>query len=193
MRAIQLFDPFVNSLRNYQRQSVIYQLEWAGRTYLGSSSNIFSRLYWWRTTFRDRNIADVAVKIVLVCSEAERFAYEERCIRGLKPGHNKTVTGKGGGVLGKPCTEETKRKIGVRRLGFRFTEEAKEKMSESAKRRGPHAPESIAKAAASNRGKVRTAEVRAALSAVSKGKPKSEAHKAALKAAWIRRKLQSGR
>lgn len=192
MRELPLFEPFVDSLRSYHRLSVIYQLAWGGHTYLGSSSNIFSRLYWWRTTFRDRNIADVAVKIILVCSEAERFAYEEQCIRVLKPGYNKTVTGKGGGVLGKPCAEETKRKIGARRLGFRFTEETKAKMSESAKRRGTHSAESIAKAAESNRGKVRTAEMRAVLSAASKGKPKSEAHKAALKVAWIKRK-QSGR
>ena len=192
MRPVDIFRPFRETLAPFKRGIVVYRLTWGDSHYIGSSKNIYSRVDWWCRHFTAEGVSAVKIKVLIVCNEADRFVYEEQCIRVLKPGHNKTVTGKGGGVLGKPCTEETKRKIGARRLGFRFTEETKAKMSEAAKRRGTHSAESIAKAAERNRGKVRTAEMRAVLSAASKGKPKSEAHKAALKAAWIRRK-QSGR
>lgn len=189
MRPVNLFAHFSTWLLPYKNVVVVYRLTWGGQHYIGSSRNVYSRMSWWQLHFRNKNIVDVRVKILLVCCEEDRFYYEERLIGALRPKHNKTHTGKGGGVLGKPCSEAAKRKISEKNTGHKFSESAKLQMSESAKRRGPHVPAVYAAIADKNRGAIRTPEMRARISASVIGKPKSEAHKAALKEAWKRRKL----
>lgn len=79
--------------------------------------------------------------------EAEQFWIEQF----RQWGFDLTNATKGGeGTLGVPCSEETKRKISIKNQGLR----------KGIKR----TPESIAKSAAGNRGKKRSAEVRALLS-----------------------------
>lgn len=172
----------------YAGLCVLYVLRWGGKSYVGSSRNIASRLYWWR-----RNLAGTEVRVRVVCavSECSRFEAEEALIRKLRTlhphGHNKTAHGKAGGVVGHTVSEPVRRKISATNPGKRRTEEAKLKMS-LAKRGKPRDPVASAKAAESNRGKIRTEAQRARIAASVVGKPKSEAHKAALRAAWVRRR-----
>lgn len=193
MRPVDILRPFRETLAQFKRFIVVYRLTWGGAHYIGSSKNIYSRVDWWRRHFTAVDISPVKIKVLIVCNEAERFAYEERCISALRPKHNKTATGKGGGVLGKPCAEETKKKIGEKRIGFRFSEDTKRQMSASAKKRGPHSAAVYARIAAKNRGVKRAPSVGAKISEKVRGVPKSEAHKDALKAAWVRRKARDGR
>jgi len=169
---------------------VQYLLRWGGKTYVGSSTNFNSRMGWWISHFRRVGVSleGVAVEPLLFCEHQDRAYYEENLIRILLPGHNKTRDGKAGGALGRKLSEATIEKIRAGNVGRVVSEESRKKMSEAARRRPPMSEEHRLKISVGNIGKTLSHEARAKVSAAVKGVPKSEAHRAALRAAWIRRK-----
>lgn len=166
----------------------IYQLEWGGKKYVGSSTNLPTRLYWWRTT---KLPYDTTVTVLECCSIDERFKREAFWIKKLNTvanGHNKTADGKAGGVAGHATSNETRNRISTALIGKRRTEEHKALMSESAKKRGAHSKEVYEKISNSLKGRKVSEETKQGIAAKLTGKPKSEAHRNALKEAWKRRK-----
>jgi len=185
----QLFDNLSWSL-DYRRCHAVYRLTWGGKKYIGSSRNLNSRLYWWRTELRGLT-SEVGVEVLSTFdNEVERLAEEARLVRLNVGGHNKTKDGKAGCPIGRVMSEASKIKISTANSGKKRSLEAKAKMRR-AKLGRKRSPEHVAAIAESNRGKKRTEEQRAKISAACKGKPKSASHRAALSKAWQRRKLNS--
>jgi hypothetical protein len=90
----------------------------------------------------------------------------------------------------KPCSEETKRKIGLSNTGKTKSPEARRKMR-LRKLGRKLKPEQIEKIRQASLGSKRTEEQRRHISESRKGKPLSPQHKEALKKAWVTRKLRS--
>jgi group I intron endonuclease len=102
------------------------------------------------------------------CDETNLGAREQHWIHELhthvsEGGYNLTFGGDGG-LPGYRFSDESREKIRQKALGRKHTEETKAKMREAAKRRVVTL-DAIEKRAASNRGKKRTPEQRANLSA----------------------------
>ncbi len=188
MKPVNVFEPETWT-RPFKGKAVVYRLFWAGKPYIGSSINLASRLSWWRKSLPP----DATMEVLIVCEPSERHEHEQKYINlydTVRNGYNKTFDGKAGGIPGRVVSDETREKIRSRRIGFKFTDAAKEQMSESAKLRGPHSKEIYSKISAANTGKKRSSETKQLLSDAAKGKPKSEAHRAALKAAWVTRRAE---
>lgn len=152
---------------------------------------------------------DTRMRVVGPFEFEEARNLELREIKRLHPPYNKYAASSRGNIgvpmpahvrkvlhVSRPCQEETKVKISNAHLGYKFSDEARSKMSDSAKKKAPN-PAARAKAAKSNTGKKRTPAQRARISAGKTGVLFSEAHKAALKVAsrhrWDRKRLlQSG-
>lgn len=126
-------------------------------------------------------------------------ALERKEIVRCSPPYNKYVASSAGNLglpmqehvrramsVSRPCTLATRVKISNAHLGYKFSAEARAKMSASARKRPPN-PEARAKAAKSNIGRRRTPEQCARISASRVGKPLSEAHRKALCVASAKR------
>ena len=97
------------------------------------------------------------------------------------------------GYKTKPHSEETKKKMSEAHKGKALSEETKRKISKSVSKKNKELwqdPEYRAKTIAGRVGLRHNEETKAKMSAASKGKPKSEAHKQALKEAQKRRKAR---
>jgi len=107
-------------------------------------------------------------------------------------GYNCTPISQNIGLL--PKTAEHKRKIGLAHKGRKLTEKSKDKIRQKmiGKKRKPHSEETKAKMSKSNKGKIRTVEMREHLSKVKTGVPHgrkmTDAHKAALLAGRMKNK-----
>lgn len=176
------------ALKIKRGRCVQYRLQWGGEDYIGSSINFHSRMDWWLFHFRSNGIELPAVSPILICSTSDREYYEEKLISIYAPQHNKTRSGKAGSAHGHAVSAETKMKIGNANRGKKRTEESKRKMSESAKMRSPISETHRKALSAAATGRVFSKEARDKISSAVKGIPKSEAHKEALRAAWVRRK-----
>ncbi len=190
MKSYDLFES-LSWANAYAGVSVVYALSWDGKDYVGSSTNLSSRLSWWRNSFKPSSVA-VRVRILWKGESDKRLEREEFYIKKLRThtdGHNRTRNGRGGTPLGYACTEEAKAKISAANTGKRRSAETKQKMRD-AKLGKPQKPEHVAARAASNTGRKRSAQACANISASVKGVPKSDAHRQALKAAWVLRRAR---
>jgi group I intron endonuclease len=127
--------------------------------------------------------------------ELEQFLLDEGQL--VKKGYNINPVANNVGLL--PKSEEHRRKIGLGRLGKRNTPESLQRMSESAKRRGPikRSKESYERGAAKVRGRKMSEEVRAKLREAFKMRkprlPMTVETKAAIAASKVGRKLINGK
>lgn len=93
----------------------------------------------------------------------------------------------GDGIPGYIHSAEQRAKISAGRKGIVFSADQIAKMR-AAKLGKKRSPEAVEKSAAAHRGKPHSADVRARIAESNRGKKRSDETKAALRAAWIRRK-----
>lgn len=96
----RLFQP-IPWIKDFKGKIVVYILSWEGRMYVGSTTDIRSRLANWKSFFRKEDIEDVFCRIYEEVEEQDRFRREELAIlkfRTVFPrGHNRTSSGSSAG------------------------------------------------------------------------------------------------
>lgn len=114
---------------------VVYRLHWSGKGYIGSSSNVKSRMAWWRSNlqYEGVDLDQVEVEILGTVAPEARELTEKAYIAAYNTfalGHNQTHTGRAGAKMGHPVSVETVVKIKEAKAAnpWRPTEEQLAKM-----------------------------------------------------------------
>jgi hypothetical protein len=122
---------------------VIYALEWGGKGYIGSSTNIKSRMSWWRSNLRfdGVNLGEVRAGVICSTPECAREVTERVFIETydtFASGHNQTHTGKAGARMDHFIALSTADKIRETKRANPWTptDEQRARMSRSATLRG---------------------------------------------------------
>lgn len=176
----------------------------SGKIYVGSSCSLKSRTSYHRSKLRNNKHDNCYLQNAWTShgEEAFDFVILERCERDqlvTKEAAWMKFTGccnrdKGFNLdlqcIRKQHSEETKRKIGDAHKGMRHTDEARAKMSaaNTGRKFPPRTAEQRANHARASTGRIVSAETRAKMSAIHKGKIMTERHKQQIRDYWKRRR-----